>query len=86
MGTILVPEAILVIQDQQYPTNMDRQKLAFPCYGVLSQRSHVVTQPYTMVVYHKVKVTKLYDTKIIQYEGYTTRLYDKVIQLGYTIK
>ena len=44
-----------------------------------------------MVVYHKVKVTKLYDTKIIQYkviqcEGYTTRLYDKVIQLGYTIK
>ena len=39
-------------------------------------------QPYTMVVYHKVKVTKLYDTKIIQYEGYTIGLYNEVIQLS----
>ena len=42
MGTILVPEAILVIQGQQYPTSMDRQKL-IPYYGALGQCSHVVT-------------------------------------------
>ena len=36
MGTILVPEAILVRQDQQYPTNKDRQKL-IPYYGFLGQ-------------------------------------------------
>ena len=35
-----------------------------------------------MVVYREVKVTKLYDTKIIQYEGYTIRLHNKVIQLS----
>ena len=40
-----------------------------------------------MVVYHKVKVTKLYDTKVIQckiiQQGYTTRLYNtKVTQLS----
>ena len=35
-----------------------------------------------MVVYREVKVTKLYDTKVIQYEGYTTRLYNKITQLS----
>ena len=36
-----------------------------------------------MVVYHKVRVTKLYDTKVIQYEGYTIRLHNvKVTQLS----
>jgi len=33
MGTILVPEAIPVIQGQQDPTNTDRQKL-IPYYAV----------------------------------------------------
>ena len=35
-----------------------------------------------MVVYHKVKVTKLYDIKVTQYEGYTIRLHNEVIQLS----
>ena len=41
-----------------------------------------MTQPYTIVVYREVKVTRLYDTKVIQYEGYTIRLHNKVIQLS----
>jgi len=40
-----------------------------------------------MVVYREVKVTKLYDTRVTQYEviqrkGYTTRLYNMVTQLS----
>jgi len=69
-----VLEAILDNQGQQYPTNKDRQKLTLPVTEFLSQCSHVVTQPYTIVLYSKVKVTKLYDTKVIQYKVFNAKL------------